>query len=73
MFEGNHRAAEREANSKKRAEAQKGSSHSRRIAKSGESPKGFFGFLRSRRRESADLEADGEGKFFLPKAGASLK
>lgn len=34
VFERNHRAAKRKANSKKRAKAQKGSSHSRRIAKS---------------------------------------
>lgn len=47
MFERNHRAAERKANSKKRAEAQKGSSHSRMIAKSkGETEEilGYFAF-----------------------------
>ena len=63
MFEGNHRAVEREANSKKRAEAQKGSSHSRRIAKSEESSKGFSVFCVCEEEKARTLRPMGKASF----------
>ena len=74
MFQRNHRAAERKANSKKRAEARKGSSHSRMITKSKGETEGilrYFAF--AERGKHGRVRSGMENKFSLSKAGVSLK